>query len=61
MLEKPPLDFLIVGAGFAGVYMLNSLRSNGFRVKVFESAADLGGTWYWNNYPGAGTDSEYSM
>jgi len=41
--------------------MLNTLRSNGFRVKIFESAADLGGTWYWNNYSVARTDSEYQF
>jgi len=59
MSEKTSLDILIVGAGFSGCYMLNSLRSKGFSVKVFESAPDLGGVWYWNNYPGARTDSEY--
>ena len=51
-----PLDAIIVGAGFAGLYMLHSLRQRGKRVRVIEAASDVGGTWYWNRYPGARCD-----
>ena len=51
-------DVVIVGAGFAGLYMLHRLRSAGFKTHVFESAGDVGGTWYWNRYPGARCDVE---
>jgi len=49
-------DAIIVGAGFAGLYMLHRLRSAGFTARVIEAAADVGGTWYWNRYPGARCD-----
>jgi cation diffusion facilitator CzcD-associated flavoprotein CzcO len=52
------LDAVIVGAGFAGLYMLHRLRGMGFRVRVFEAGAGVGGTWYWNRYPGARCDIE---
>ena len=52
------VDAVIVGAGFAGMYMLHALRENGFNAKVFEVADDVGGTWYWNRYPGARCDVE---
>ena len=50
-----PTDFdvVIVGAGFAGMYLLHRLRHLGFSSRVLESAEDVGGTWYWNRYPGA--------
>jgi cation diffusion facilitator CzcD-associated flavoprotein CzcO len=48
----------IVGAGFSGLYMLHRLRGRGLRVRVFEAGADVGGTWYWNRYPGARCDIE---
>ncbi|KAL0578187.1 hypothetical protein V5O48_003818 [Marasmius crinis-equi] len=51
------LDALIVGAGFAGVYMLHHLRKLGLNVKVFEAGGSFGGIWYWNCYPGARVDS----
>ena len=51
-------DAVIVGAGFAGMYMLHTLREHGFRARVFEVADDVGGTWYWNRYPGARCDVE---
>jgi cyclohexanone monooxygenase len=51
-------DAIVVGAGFAGLYMLHRLRSMGLRVRVFETASDVGGTWYWNCYPGARCDVE---
>ncbi|MDQ8731962.1 NAD(P)/FAD-dependent oxidoreductase [Bradyrhizobium sp. LHD-71] len=51
-------DVVIVGAGFAGMYMLHRLRSLGLKVRVFERGTDVGGTWYWNRYPGARCDVE---
>jgi len=51
------LDALIIGAGFNGLYQLYRLRERGFKVQIFEAAADLGGVWYWNCYPGARVDS----
>ena len=51
-------DAVVVGAGFAGLYMLHRLREAGFRVRVFEAGAGVGGTWYWNRYPGARCDVE---
>jgi cation diffusion facilitator CzcD-associated flavoprotein CzcO len=53
-----PLDAVIVGAGFAGMYMLHRLRGLGFRARVFEAGSGVGGTWYWNRYPGARCDVE---
>jgi cation diffusion facilitator CzcD-associated flavoprotein CzcO len=52
------LDAVIVGAGFAGMYMLHRLRSLGFKARVFEAGSGVGGTWYWNRYPGARCDVE---
>ncbi len=54
--EAPDLDVIVVGAGFAGLYMLHRLRQLGFSARVLESADDVGGTWYWNRYPGARCD-----
>ena len=51
-------DAVVVGAGFAGLYMLHRLRQAGFRVRVFEAGSGVGGTWYWNRYPGARCDVE---
>ena len=51
-------DAVIVGAGFAGMYMLYRLRRLGFKARVFEAGGDVGGTWYWNRYPGARCDVE---
>jgi cyclohexanone monooxygenase len=51
-------DVVVVGAGFAGMYMLHRLRGQGFSVRVFEQGGDVGGTWYWNRYPGARCDVE---
>jgi cation diffusion facilitator CzcD-associated flavoprotein CzcO len=50
------LDALVVGAGFAGLYMLHRLRDAGFSVQVVEAGSGVGGTWYWNRYPGARCD-----
>jgi cyclohexanone monooxygenase len=52
------LDVVVVGAGFAGLYMLHRLRGAGFRARGFEQGSDVGGTWYWNRYPGARCDVE---
>ena len=52
------LDAVIVGAGLAGLYMLHRLRGIGLRARVYEAASDVGGTWYWNRYPGARCDVE---
>src|SRR4029077_13212587 len=51
-------DVIVVGAGFAGLYMLYRLRGMGFSVRVLEAASGVGGTWYWNRYPGARCDVE---
>jgi cyclohexanone monooxygenase len=51
-------DVVVVGAGFAGMYMLHRLRKQGLSVRVYEQGGDVGGTWYWNRYPGARCDVE---
>src|SRR5260221_6933437 len=51
------LDVLVVGAGFAGLYLLDQLRRLGMTVQVFEAGGGLGGVWYWNCFPGARVDS----
>ena len=51
-------DVLIIGAGVTGLYSLYRFRELGFTVKSFEDASGVGGTWYWNRYPGARFDSE---
>jgi len=51
-------DAIVIGAGFAGMYMLHRLRQQGLDVRVFEAGQDVGGTWYWNRYPGARCDVE---
>lgn len=52
------LDALIIGAGVAGLYQLHQLRNLGLKARVVDAASDVGGTWYWNRYPGAKFDSE---
>lgn len=56
--SKIKIDVLIVGAGFSGLFMLHRLRGMGFSARIFESGSDVGGTWYWNRYPGARCDTE---
>ena len=52
-------DAIVIGAGFAGLYALHKLRDQlGLSVRVYEAASDVGGTWYWNRYPGARCDIE---
>src|ERR1700752_119895 len=50
------VDVAVVGAGFAGLYALHRLRKAGFSAVVLDEAEDVGGTWYWNRYPGARCD-----
>ncbi|MCB4823720.1 flavin-containing monooxygenase [Roseicella aerolata] len=54
----PTHDAIIIGAGIAGMYQLYRLRELGLSVQVFETGSGVGGTWYWNRYPGARFDSE---
>ena len=55
----PTYDVVVIGAGFAGIYLVHKLRDElGLDVKVFERGAGVGGTWYWNRYPGARCDFE---
>jgi NAD(P)-binding Rossmann-like domain len=57
-------DAVVVGAGFAGMYQLYRLRELGLSVRVFETGDGVGGTWYWNRYPGARVDvpsMQYSL
>ena len=51
-------DAVVVGAGFAGLCMLHRLRGLGLSARVFEAGSGVGGTWYWNRYPGARCDVE---
>jgi cyclohexanone monooxygenase len=52
------VDVVVVGAGFSGLYLLHKLRGMGLTAVAFEAGADVGGTWYWNRYPGARVDIE---
>ena len=57
--STPDYDAIIIGAGFGGLYALHKLRDQqGLKVRAFDKASDVGGTWYWNRYPGALSDSE---
>src|ERR1044071_5193403 len=56
--RAPEVDVAIVGAGFAGMYMLHRSREAGFSARAFEVGGGVGGTWYWNRYPGARCDVE---
>ena len=51
-------DVVVIGAGISGMYQLHSLRKIGKSVRVLETGTDVGGTWYWNRYPGCRFDSE---
>src|SRR6202035_3622411 len=51
-------DAVVIGAGVSGLYQLYRLRELGLKVRVFEAGTGVGGTWYWNRYPGARFDSE---
>lgn len=56
--DKPDFDAIGIGAGFAGIALIHYLREAGLSIRVFDRASDVGGTWAWNRYPGAATDSE---
>jgi cyclohexanone monooxygenase len=58
--DAPKLDYdaIVIGAGFAGLALIHYLRKLDLSVRVFDRASDVGGTWAWNHYPGAATDSE---
>ncbi len=56
--NQPDYDVIGIGAGFAGLALIHYMREAGFSVRVFDKAADIGGTWTWNRYPGAASDSE---
>jgi cation diffusion facilitator CzcD-associated flavoprotein CzcO len=57
--ETQHFDAIVIGAGFSGMHMLKSLRDTlGLKARVYEAGASVGGTWYWNRYPGARCDSE---
>ena len=57
--NAPPVyDVVIVGAGFAGMHMLRRTLEEGLSVRLYEAGHGVGGTWYWNRYPGARVDIE---
>ena len=56
--ELTAYDAIVVGAGLGGLYVLHRLREMGLRVRVFEAGSGVGGTWFWNRYPGARCDIE---
>ena len=56
--DTTDFDVVIIGAGFAGMYLLHRLRALNFTARVYEAGNDVGGTWYWNRYPGARCDVE---
>ena len=58
MTEPREVDAVVVGAGFAGMYAHHRLRQLGLTIQGYEAAADVGGTWWWNRYPGARCDVE---
>jgi cyclohexanone monooxygenase len=60
-MKQLDFDALVVGAGFGGIYQLRSLLALGLSVKVVDQAPEVGGTWYWNQYPGAMSDTGESQ
>jgi cation diffusion facilitator CzcD-associated flavoprotein CzcO len=59
--ERLDFDAIVVGAGFGGLRMLQELHKLGASTRLLEAGTNVGGTWYWNRYPGARTDSEFSV
>ncbi|ABE29401.1 phenylacetone monooxygenase [Paraburkholderia xenovorans LB400] len=57
-VSQSHFDAVIIGAGFGGMYAIFKLRATGMSVRAFEAGTDVGGTWYWNRYPGARCDVE---
>jgi cyclohexanone monooxygenase len=58
MADTSSYDVVIVGAGFSGLYMLHKVRAQGLSARVYEAGHGVGGTWFWNRYPGARVDIE---
>src|SRR4051812_50010290 len=58
MTRSEPVDVLVVGAGITGIYQLYRAREAGFSALLLEAGNGVGGTWFWNRYPGARFDSE---
>src|SRR6478672_3020837 len=59
MGNQQRFDAIVIGAGFGGIYALKKLRDDlGLKVRVYDKAGGVGGTWYWNRYPGAMSDTE---
>ncbi|HEY6426571.1 MAG TPA: NAD(P)/FAD-dependent oxidoreductase, partial [Acidimicrobiales bacterium] len=56
--DEPEVEVLVVGAGITGIYQLYRAREEGFSVLLLEAGSGVGGTWFWNRYPGARFDSE---
>ena len=56
--EPTNLDVIIVGAGVGGLYAIHRLRNLGLKVRAYEAGSNVGGTWFWNRYPGARCDVE---
>src|SRR5436190_10009967 len=56
--NKSDYDVVIVGAGIGGLYTLHRIRQLGFRVRAYEAGSGIGGTWFWNRYPGCRCDVE---
>lgn len=56
--SHPNFDAIVIGAGITGMYQIHKLVKEGFRVKGYEAGSDVGGTWYWNRYPGCRLDTE---
>ncbi|EAW15385.1 flavin-containing monooxygenase [Aspergillus fischeri NRRL 181] len=59
--DQPQYDAIIVGSGFGGLYLLHELRKRNFNCVVIDEAADIGGVWYWNRYPGARVDTKVPL
>lgn len=57
----PDTDVIVLGAGFSGIYLIKRLLDKGLTVRAFDAASDVGGTWFWNRYPGARCDSDSSV
>ena len=55
------LDAIVIGAGIAGLYQLYRMRALGLKVRAYEAGSGVGGTWYWNRYPGARFDSQVEV
>ncbi|KAJ5998975.1 Monooxygenase [Penicillium sp. IBT 35674x] len=61
IVDSPEFDAIIVGSGFGGLYVLHELRKRNFKCLVIDEAADIGGVWYWNTYPGARVDTKVPL